>query len=58
MMKATWEFSCHDNGGKRQFFTVKASSKTEAITKAFEKAKKNAAGDIGWNWECRLRNMF
>lgn len=54
----TWEFRCTDNGGKRQLFTVKANDKTTAITKAFVKAKKHAAGDIGWNWECKLKLAF
>lgn len=51
---ALWSFSCSDNGGKKQFLKVKADSKTEAIQKGFAKAKKNAKGDIGYNWECRL----
>lgn len=49
-----WNFSCRDNGGKRQFFTVTASSKPEAIEKAMQKARKHAAGDIT-GWDCSLR---
>lgn len=48
-----WSFTCRDNGGKFQCITIKASSKTEAIKKAFDKAKKNAAGDITC-WDCKL----
>lgn len=51
---AKWAFSCSDNGGKKQFFTVTAKSKPEAIEKAFKKARKNAMGDISPHWECRL----
>ena len=50
---AKWNFSCIDNGGKHQHFTVKASSKPEAIEKAFRKAEKAAAGDI-ISWHCPL----
>lgn len=51
---ATWIFRCQDNNGKRQFFKVKANSKLEAVNKGFEKARKNAKGDISYNWECNL----
>ena len=51
---AKWSFRCCDNGGKHQYFTVTAKDKTEAINKAFTKAKKNARGDISPTWECRL----
>ena len=50
---AKWNFQCIDNGRKKQAFTVKASSKTEAIEKAFTRAKKNARGDI-ISWDCKL----
>jgi len=50
---AIWQFNCIDNGGKRQAFTVKAKDKTLAIEKAFQKAMKNAKGDIT-NWNCKL----
>ena len=53
----TFEFRCSDNGGKKQFFKVKANDKTTAIKKAFAKASKAAKGDI-YNWECRLLNMM
>ena len=33
---AEWDFTCRDNGGKYQYFSVKANDKTEAIKKAFE----------------------
>lgn len=49
----SWSFYASDNGGKKQFFKVKANSKTDAINKGFKKAEKNAAGDIT-NWECKL----
>ena len=55
-MKATqyrFNLACRDNGGKYQSFAVSASSKDEAIHKAFKKANKAAAGDIT-SWECRL----
>lgn len=51
---ATWSFYCSDNGGKKQYLKIKAKDKTEAIQKGFEKARKNAKGDIGYNWECKL----
>ena len=53
----TFHFTCNDNGGKFQGFTVKAKDKTEAIRKAFKKAEKNAKGDIT-SWDCRLQLMF
>lgn len=52
-----WRFTCNDNGGKRQSFIVKASSKTDAIAKGFKKARKNAAGDI-IAWDCKLILTF
>lgn len=52
-MKAKFDFSCIDNSGKRQAFTVKAESKPEAIKKALVKAQKQAAGDI-YSWNCKL----
>lgn len=51
---AVWSFQCIDNGGKRQFFDVKANSKPEAIDKGIQKARKNSKGDIN-NWECSLK---
>lgn len=54
---AKWTFSAHDNGGKHQVFTVKAASKTEAIKKGMERAKKHAAGDIN-AWDRRLVSPF
>ena len=53
----TFHFSCRDNGGKVQAFTVKAKDKTEAIRKGFKKADKNAKGDI-ISWDCRLQLVF
>lgn len=50
---ATWSFFAADNGGKHQYLKVRASSKQEAISKGFEKARKKAAGDIV-GWDCRL----
>lgn len=47
-------FTCRDNGGKFQNFTVKAASKTAAIDAGFKKARKKAAGDIT-TWDCRLQ---
>ena len=57
MTKYTFIFTAHDNGGKRQTFTVKAEDKKEAIEKGFKKARKNAAGDIN-SWDCRLSHTF
>lgn len=54
---AEWMFWSYDNGGKRQVFTIKARTKTEAIEKGFAKAKKNATGDIT-SWDCRLINRM
>lgn len=53
-----FQFSCIDNGGKRQCFTVSAKSKDEAIKKAFIKARKNAAGEISPHWDCKLITLF
>ena len=50
---AKWDFSCIDNGGKRQAFTIVADDKTTAIRTALEKARKSAKGDIT-NWNCKL----
>ena len=52
-----WQFTARDNGGKHQTFTVKASNKTDAIKKGFEKAKKSANGDIT-TWDCKLIMVF
>jgi hypothetical protein len=52
---AKWYFNATDNGGKVQSFTVTAPSKTEAINKGFEKAKKKAVGDIT-TWRCTLKS--
>ena len=50
-----WRFTCTDNGGKRQSFIIRAKSKTEAIEKGFQRARKNAAGDIDpASWHCAL----
>lgn len=51
-----WIFNCIDNSGYRQNFPVKASDKTSAIKKGFEKARKNASGDIT-TWNCKLNNF-
>lgn len=53
------KFNCYfiDNGGKKQFFTVKAKTKPDAIEKAFKKAKKGAKGDFN-NWEVKLAPTF
>lgn len=53
---AKWNFNAIDNGGKRQFFTVTATSKPEAIQKGIERAKKHAAGNIT-NWNCNLKTV-
>lgn len=52
---AKWNFSAMDNGGKRQFFTVTAPTKPEAINKGIERAKKHAAGDVT-SWTCSLKS--
>ena len=49
-----WSFAIGDNSGKKQFFTIRANSKEEAIKKGFEKARKNAKGDLSYSWDCRL----
>lgn len=53
---AKWNFNCIDNGGKKQFFVVSANNKPDAIKKAFDKARKNAAGDIH-TWNCTLKSI-
>lgn len=53
-----WDFHCIDNGGKRQHFTVTASSQLDAERKALAKARKHAAGDIGLSWECRRQGSL
>ena len=50
---AKWAFYFIDNSGKKQFLTISANSKPEAIEKGFIKAKKSAAGDCN-NWDCKL----
>jgi hypothetical protein len=50
---AIWTYSCIDNGGKRQYFKIKAASKPEAIKKGSTRAKKNADGDVT-SWDCYL----
>ena len=52
-MMYKWMFECYDNGGMRQLFVVKAKDKEQAIKKGFERAKKNAIGNIV-TWNCRL----
>ena len=56
-MMHKWSFYCNDNGGSKQMFVVSAKGKTDAIKKGFERAKKNARGDIT-SWECRLRLTY
>jgi hypothetical protein len=51
---ATWQFTCRDNGGKRQSFEVKAGDKTEAINKGFKRANRYSKGDV-ITWDCRLK---
>ena len=46
-------FSCIDNGGKRQAFTLKAQNPNDALKKAMVRARKNAKGDIT-DWNCKL----
>lgn len=53
MHKVLWSFSCMDNGGKLQAFTVKAPDKQSAIEKGMARAKRHAAGDIT-TWHCSL----
>ena len=50
---AKWIFTAHDNGGKNQVLKITATSKTEAINKGMERAKRHATGDIN-TWNCRL----
>lgn len=57
MTNYSFLFSCIDNGGKRQSFTVKAPNKQKAIEKGFTKARKNAAGDFT-SWNCKLSSYF
>lgn len=57
MTNYTFSFTCQDNGGKRQAFTVKAASKQAAIDKAFRRAEKAARGNIT-TWDCRLQPSF
>ena len=52
-----WSYTCRDNGGKYQCFTVKAATKHEAIKKGAERARKHAAGDIT-TWDCKLIMVF
>lgn len=53
-MMYTWTFTAKDNGGKFHCYQIKANDKTTAIKKGMAKAKKNAKGDIGVNWNCKL----
>lgn len=53
-----FSFSCVDNSGKRQSFTIKnAVNMQDAIDKGFKKATKNAKGDIT-TWECKLIRCY
>ncbi len=54
---AKWEFSCIDNGGKRQHFTIMAPDYTTAMKEGFKKADKKAKGDI-ISWECHLNLAY
>ena len=51
---AKWCFTCRDNGGKFQNLTVTASNKTKKIKKGLQRASKKAAGEIAFNWNCKL----
>ena len=51
---AKWVLYCSDNSGKKQAIKVTATNKPDAIKKAFEKARKNAKGDLTPYWECKL----
>lgn len=50
----TWTFTVRDNGGKFHCVKVKANDKLEAIRKGMEKARKNAKGDLGVHWTCKI----
>ena len=50
-------FTCRDNGGKYQSFTVSAADKTAAITKGLTRARKNAKGDFN-TWDCKRIPTF
>jgi len=52
-MKHKFIFVHHDNGGKKQVFTITAKDKKEAIEKGFAKARKAAKGDC-IAWDCKL----
>ena len=54
-MKDTFIFTCKDKGDSYQSFEVRATDKQEAIRKGMKTARKYATGDIGGNWECRLK---
>lgn len=54
MRSAEWIFTCFDNGGKRQYFTVSAPDKSTAAHKGLIRARRNAAGDVT-RWECKLK---
>ena len=57
MKQYKFTFSCIDNSGKHQNFIVTAKNKDQAIAKGFEKARKNAKGDI-IRWDCKLNPIF
>ena len=52
-MNYKFTFTCKDNGGKYQCFTIYAPDKATAITKGLAKARKNAKGDFT-TWRCHL----
>lgn len=54
MNNAKWLFTCTDNGGKNQCFTVSAPDKITATRKGRERAERNAAGNVT-RWECTLK---
>lgn len=57
-MTYKYDFHCVDNGGRRQHFTVTASGQLEAERKALAKARRHAAGDIGFSWKCKRQGSL
>lgn len=57
MFEYRFTFTCIDNGGFRQCFTIRAMDKKEAITKGLAKARRNAKGDLN-NWDCRMQPTY
>lgn len=54
---AKFYFTIGDNSGKRHNYIITASDKATAIKKGFDKARKNARGDLNLTFNCTLKSV-